>query len=187
MRVVGGSARGANLSSVPGDTTRPVLDRVKTSLFDILRPELPGMRVLDLFGGSGAVGIEALSQGAEHCTFIDITPAAVLVIRANLAHTKLQDRAEVREYDAFSYLRSTSKQFHLIYVAPPQFKSLWVQAIHDIAERPHLFLKDSERGCQVIAQVDPKEYEKLELSGLEETSARKYGNTLLVFFRVCKL
>ena len=80
MRVVGGSARGATLLLVPGDGTRPILDRVKTALFDILRPRISGAVMLDLFGGSGSVGIEALSQGAAHCTFIERGHKAVATI-----------------------------------------------------------------------------------------------------------
>ena len=87
MRVVAGSARGKKLSVVPGHGTRPILDRVKTSLFDVLRPRMPGMDMLDLFAGSGSVGIEALSQGAASCTFIDCGDKAIATIRKNLALT----------------------------------------------------------------------------------------------------
>src|SRR6516162_726825 len=124
MRVVGGSARGKNLLVVPGHGTRPILDRVKTSLFDILRPRLAGMDMLDLFAGSGSVGIEALSQGASSCTFIDLGPEAVATITKNLASTDLAGRSEVLRTDAFDYLRRTRKQFDLIFVAPPQYKDL---------------------------------------------------------------
>ena len=101
MRVVAGSARGKKLFVVPGQGTRPILDRVKTSLFDILRPRIPGMNMLDLFAGSGSVGIEALSQGAAHCTFIDLGHKAIATIKRNLASTGFSDRAEVRQADAF--------------------------------------------------------------------------------------
>src|SRR5262249_34429829 len=117
MRVVGGSARGKKLRVVPGRGTRPILDRVKTSLFDILRPRLSGMTVLDLFAGSGSVGIEALSQGAAHCTFIDLEYKAVATIKKNLAITEFSGRAEVRQANALAYLRGTSKRFDLIYIA----------------------------------------------------------------------
>jgi 16S rRNA (guanine(966)-N(2))-methyltransferase RsmD len=87
MRVIAGTAKGRKLLAVPGDGTRPILDRVKTPLFDILRPEIQGARVLDLFAGSGAVGIEALSQGAAHCTFLDLSRPAIDTIKANLETT----------------------------------------------------------------------------------------------------
>jgi 16S rRNA (guanine966-N2)-methyltransferase len=161
MRVIGGSAKGRLLKAVPGDGTRPILDRVKVPLFDILRPSLPGMRLLDLFAGTGSVGIEALSQGAESCVFLDTNAKAVQTIKHNLD------------------LRNSTKSFDLIYVAPPQYKGIWIEAMKHIAERPNLI---SENGI-VIVQIDPKEYEELSLSLLRETEQRKYGSTVLVFYR----
>lgn len=179
MRVIGGKAKGKSLLSVPGDSTRPILDRVKVPLFDMLRPEINDLRVLDLFAGSGAVGIEALSQGAGHCVFIDLEKKAIETIKANLDNCGLSSQADVREHDAFMYLKKAKSAFGLIYVAPPQYQNLWVLAVHAIGERPELV----ESGGQIIAQIDPKEYEPLSLTEFVETDQRKYGNTLLVFFR----
>lgn len=179
MRVVSGTARGTTLRPVPGDTTRPILDRVKTALFDVLRPSLAGTEILDLFGGSGSIGIEALSQGAAHCVFLDLEPRATKTIKENLSATRLAEKAEVRTTDAFTYLRNTSKSFDIIFVAPPQYKSLWIEAMHFISERPEITKGEG----LVVVQIDPKEYEKLELSSFEEYEQRKYGNTLLVFFK----
>lgn len=178
MRVIGGTAKGRSLQSVPGDSTRPILDRVKVPLFDVLRPHLAGISMLDLFGGSGAVGIEALSQGAGHCVFLDTNARAVATIKANLQTTGLVDKAEVRHTDAFIYLKNTNKTFDLIFVAPPQYKGLWIEAMRLIAERPHLV---SDHG-NIIVQIDPKEFEPLELLTFKEIQQRKYGNTLLVFY-----
>lgn len=178
MRVIGGTAKGRALKAVPGDSTRPILDRVKTPLFDILRPTIAGISVLDLFGGTGAVGIEALSQGAGHCVFLDTNARAVATIKDNLNTCGLSDRAEVRHTDAFIYLKNSTKSFDLIYVAPPQYEGIWIEAMRALAERPHLL---TDRG-NVIVQIDPKEYEALDLSTLHETARRKYGNTVLVFF-----
>jgi len=179
MRVIGGTAKGRPIKSVPGDSTRPILDRVKTPLFDILRPTLPGITMLDLFGGTGAVGIEALSQGAGHCVFLDLNARAVATIKDNLTTCELNDRAEVRHTDAFIYLKNTHKSFDLIYVAPPQYKGIWIEVLRTIAERPHLL---SPQGM-IIVQIDPKEYEPLDLQTLAEQSQRKYGNTVLVFLK----
>ena len=178
MRVVAGKAKGTNLESVPGDTTRPILDRVKTALFDVIRPRLANINMLDLFAGSGSVGIEALSQGANHCTFIDLSEQAIATITGNLKKTRLTDNATVRRSDAFAFIRKASRAFDLIYIAPPQYKSLWVEALHAIAERPELV---TENGF-IICQIDPREYEALALSDFKEVEQRKYGNTLLVFF-----
>ncbi|MCB0311247.1 MAG: 16S rRNA (guanine(966)-N(2))-methyltransferase RsmD, partial [Bdellovibrionales bacterium] len=165
MRVIGGCAKGRKLKAVPGESTRPILDRVKTPLFDVLRPKLAGAVVLDLFAGSGSVGIEALSQGAAKCIFLDTAKAAIETIRDNLEIVDLVKAAEVRHTDAFSYLRSTSKSFDLIYVAPPQYKNLWVEALQTIAERPQIL----RAGGTVVAQIDPKEYEILQLKELSES------------------
>jgi 16S rRNA (guanine(966)-N(2))-methyltransferase RsmD len=187
MRVVSGSEKGKRLSVVPGRGTRPIVDRVKTSLFDILRPRIAGMAVLDLFAGSGSVGIEALSQGAAACTFIELGHQAVAVVRKNLAATGLADRAEVLHTDAFGYLRTTPRQFDLIYVAPPQYKDLWEEAMRLIAARPELLRsppessEDDSNGL-VIVQIHPKEYRSLDLGEIRETRQKRYGNTLLVFY-----
>ena len=188
MRVVGGSARGMTLSVVPGKGTRPILDRVKTSLFDILRPRLAGQSMLDLFAGSGSVGIEALSQGAASCTFLDAGERAIATIRKNLAETGLSDRAEVRLIDAFAYLNETPRTFDLIYIAPPQYKGLWKRALLDLDRRPELLRgpgpepeEDDEAGLAIV-QIDPTEYEALELVALGEIRQKRYGNSLLVFF-----
>ena len=178
MRVIGGSAKGRVLKAVPGDSTRPILDRVKVPLFDILRPHIPNTKLLDLFGGTGQIGIEALSQGAAHCVFLDTNAKAVATIKENLETTHLSDKAEVRHTDAFIYLKNSSKSFDLIFVAPPQYKGLWIEAMRNIAERPHLL---SDTG-KIIVQIDPKEYESLDLGSLREDSQRKYGNTVFVFY-----
>ena len=178
MRVVGGLAKGKPLKSVKGDSTRPILDRVKVALFDILRPSINGVTVLDLFGGTGGIGIEALSQGASHCIFIDTNANAVQTIKDNLTTTGLADKAEVRHTDAFGYLRRAAKSFDLIFVAPPQYKGLWIEAMQTIAERPELVKLDGT----VVVQIDPKEYETLNLTHFELSDERKYGSTLLLFY-----
>lgn len=178
MRVISGSAKGRKLFAVPGDTTRPILDRVKTSLFDILRPSLIDKTFLDLFAGSGSVGIEALSQGAAACTFIDLEKQAVKTIERNLELTQLTNKARVINNDSFRFLKNARECFDIIYVAPPQYKALWVQAAHAIAERPNLI---TDRG-QLIFQIDPVEDETLNLSAFELTDQRTYGSTLIKFF-----
>ena len=179
MRVVSGTARGRVLKAVPGDTTRPILDRVKTALFDILRPELEGITMLDLFGGSGSVGIEALSQGAAFCYFLDISKNAVETIRENLKTTGFEAKAEVRNTDAFTFLRNTVKSFDLIYVAPPQYKGIWGDVMRFLGERPQLV----NDGGLVVVQIDPKEYEDIGLAAFDEEKRKRYGNTELIFYR----
>ncbi|MCB0338320.1 MAG: 16S rRNA (guanine(966)-N(2))-methyltransferase RsmD [Bdellovibrionales bacterium] len=178
MRVVSGKAKGRKLLSVPGTTTRPILDRVKTSLFDSLQPIIADISFLDLFAGSGAVGIEALSRGAKSCLFVDVERSAIQTIIKNLEATDLATQAQVRHTDAFKLLKSTKDSFDLIYIAPPQYKSLWVEAMHAIAERPEIL----RPGGLIICQIDPREYEKLDLMDLDEDKKKEIGNTLLAYY-----
>lgn len=177
--MVAGVARGMKLRSVPGDKTRPITDRAKVSLFNILRPNLPGAAFLDLFAGTGAVGIEALSQGAAFARFIDNQRAAMDTISANLASTKLGQGAHVLQSDSFAHLAGRpDRAFDYIFIAPPQYHDLWKKALGAIDAQPAWLVEDG----WAIAQINPSEYEKLELHNLEEFDQRRYGNVLLVFY-----
>ncbi len=178
MRIITGTAKGRKLLAVPGEETRPILDRVKTSLFSIIRPTLEASHWLDLFAGSGSVGLEALSEGAAHCIFTDISEKAYQTTKKNAELTNLAERAEVRRSDAFSYLKHCSKSFDFIYVDPPQFKGLWEQTLIAIAERPNLL---NQNGMLII-KMHPNEWEEQSLSALQLSRKERYGNSLLVFF-----
>lgn len=178
MRVISGSAKGRNLQSVPGDSTRPITDRVKEALFNILGADVVDAQFLDLFGGTGGVGIEALSRGAARVIFIEKNRKAQETIKANLLHTHLNDRAEIVRGDAFTYLAGPPRVFHYIYVAPPQYQRLWAHALELIDAQPAWLAEDGE----VIVQIHPKEYEAVPLVNFEEIEQRKYGSTWLVFY-----
>jgi 16S rRNA (guanine966-N2)-methyltransferase len=180
-RIIAGTARGTRLQDVPGDTTRPITDMVKGALFNILGLDVVDASFLDLFGGTGSVGIEALSRGATYARFIDLNRAAVTTIKANLARTRMQDQAQVVQGDAFAILKHRpDRTFDYIYIAPPQYKGMWQRAVKDLDEHPGWLQEDT----WVIVQIDPIEYEALTLTHLAEFEQRKYGNTLLVFFEV---
>ena len=178
MHVIAGKAKGRKLLAVPGDSTRPILNRVKTALFDTIRPYIEDIQFLDLFGGTGAIGIEALSQGAKYCIFTELNHKACETIIKNLETTQLSSQAQVIKTDAFAYLRKSDKSFDLIYVAPPQYKGLWIQALNEIDARPELI---NESG-QIIVQIDPREYKKLELKNFTEVRQKRHGNTLILFY-----
>ena len=186
MRVISGTAKGRRLQAVPGDTTRPITDRTKESLFNILGGFMMGARVLDLFARTGAVGIEALSRGAAEAVFIDKSPAALRTVHANLEHTRLADRAKVLRADAFKYLAGPIEApFDLIYVAPPQYKGLWAEVLYIVDARPAWLIDDPEQGSGiVVAQIHPREYQDLPLRTLTEYDQRKYGSTLLCFYEL---
>ena len=183
MRVISGSARGRKLKSPKSSETRPIMDRVKTALFDILAPEIMGMRVLDLFAGTGAVGIEALSRGAESATFIERSPEAWRLVRENLALTNLSDRAEVLRADAFAYLQQAAaigRKFDLVYIAPPQYVKMAAQALTQLDAAPL-----TEPDGLVIVQIHPQERAELDalaLRRLRRYDERRYGSTLLLFY-----
>ncbi|OGO09264.1 MAG: 16S rRNA (guanine(966)-N(2))-methyltransferase RsmD [Chloroflexi bacterium RBG_13_60_9] len=179
MRVISGSAKGRKLKSVPGPSTRPITDRGKVALFDILAPDVPDSLVLDLFAGTGGVGIEALSRGARRAVFVDIDPKSVTTIRENLKTTQLEDRASVIRSDSFRFLeRAEHEAFDLIYIAPPQYHGLWIKAL-EIIDRHQNWL--SPDGLAIV-QIDPKEIRDIPLAHIKEFDRRRYGNTLLWFF-----
>ena len=179
MRVIAGSAKGRKLESVPGDAVRPITDRAKEALFSILGDEVRDARVLDLFGGTGGVGIEALSRGAERVVFVERYKPALKVIGHNLQRTGLAEGAYVVRGDAFKYLRKQNiGPFDIIYVAPPQYKGLWLDALKLIDARPELL---TPRG-QVIVQINPTEYQEPELENLELFDTRTYGSVQLDFY-----
>ena len=132
MRVITGSARGRRLKEIEGLETRPTTDRVKEALFSVIQFDIEGRRVLDLFAGTGQLGIEALRRGAESAVFVEQRKDAVQAVRENLAVCGLSDRARVVSGDAMSYLKSGEK-FDLIFLDPPYASGLLEQALEEIA------------------------------------------------------
>jgi 16S rRNA (guanine(966)-N(2))-methyltransferase RsmD len=179
LRVIAGKAKGRKLKSVPGDTTRPITDRAKESLFNILAGDVIDSNWWDLFGGTGAVGIEALSRGASSVRFTDLNRAPIETIKFNVEHCGFKSQAEVRRADAFAALASKpDRKFEYIYIAPPQYKDMWSRAVELVDENVDWLSGDA----WVIAQIAPKEYNELALENLQEFERRKYGSTLLVFY-----
>lgn len=178
LRVIAGTAKGRRLKSVPGDTTRPVTDRVKEALFNILAGDVVDSTWWDLFGGTGAIGIEALSRGAAFIRFSDLNRLPVETIKANLATTGFSAQAEVRRGDAFAMLANPDRQFDYIYIAPPQYMEMWSKALQLVDEHPAWL----SEGAWVIVQIHPKEYHEVNLKNLEKFDEREYGSTLLIFY-----
>jgi 16S rRNA (guanine966-N2)-methyltransferase len=178
MRVIAGEAKGRRLKMVPGSSTRPVGERVKEALFAILGGLVVDALFLDLYAGTGSVGIEALSRGARGAVFVDQGRRAVATIKDNLAHTGLRDKAQVVRADVFAFLkRGGLEPFDLIYVAPPQYKELWAKTLRALDLTTLL-----ASGGVVVAQIHPKEYQELKLETLELTDQRRYGSTTLCFY-----
>lgn len=182
MRVISGQAKGRKLRSVPGDKTRPITDRVKQALFDVLGSDVMGSHFLDLFAGTGSVGIEALSRGAERAVFVERSAVAVRVIHHNLETTQLTDLARIVCADVFAFLSRPpvdEAPFDFVYVAPPQYRGLWADTLRalDVENSPQLFAESL-----VIVQIHPKEHTPLSLTNLALTDQRNYGSTSLYFY-----
>jgi len=182
LRVISGTAKGRRLKDVPGESTRPVTDRVKEALFDILAGDVVEAAWWDLFGGTGAIGIEALSRGAAFVRFSELKRLAVETICWNLQHTGFMERAEVRRGDAFAMLAAPpDRQFDYIYIAPPQYREMWSKSLLALEVNPDWLSEEA----WVVVQIHPREYQALALENLKEFEQRKYGSTLLVFYEKC--
>ena len=180
LRVISGTAKGRKLRDVPGDTTRPVTDMVKQALFNIIAGDVQDTAWWDLFGGTGAIGIEALSRGASFVRFSDMNRLPIETIKANLQVTGFTSQAEVRRGDAFAMLAAPpDRGFDYIYIAPPQYHQMWSKALLALDANPGWLAE----GAWIVVQIHPREYEQLELKVLEEFDQRKYGSTLLVFYQ----
>ncbi|MEO1162426.1 MAG: 16S rRNA (guanine(966)-N(2))-methyltransferase RsmD [Chloroflexota bacterium] len=178
-RVIAGIAKGHRLQMVPGDLTRPITDKAKESLFNIINQHIVDASVLDLFGGIGAVGIEALSRGASYVLFTEKNRMAVKTIHENLETTKLKDKADVQMIDAFDLLKNTPpRDFDFIYVAPPQYKGMWLDMLRALDNNPAWLTPHTT----VIVQIDPREQEDVLFNHLRDYDQRRYGKTLLWFF-----
>ena len=160
MRVITGSARGRHLKELTGMETRPTTDRVKEGMFSVLQFSLEGRRVLDLFAGTGQLGIEALSRGAGAAVFVDRRADAVRLIRENLKLTELTDRAQVIAGDSMEYLTTLRSRFDLIFLDPPYEAGLLEPALARIARfdilNPHgIIVAEAPAGRKLPALAAP--------------------------------
>ena len=179
IRVISGTAKGHKLLRVPDKGVRPIGDRVKEALFNIIGFDIAGSTFLDLFAGTGGVGIEALSRGAEHAVFIDNNRRSIETVRKNLTLTKLSSKASILHTDALALLtRTMERAFDFVYIAPPQYKGIWLKALIALDSNPELLNPDA----WIVAQIHPREDESVEFQNFWEFDRRKYGNSLLLFY-----
>ena len=178
MRIIAGSARGRRLVGPSSEGTRPLSDRAREALFNILGPGIRGERFLDLFAGTGAVGLEALSRGALSATFVEQGRDALGDVRANVKSLGFEDQGKVVAGDVFGFLARTREQFDVVFSGPPQWNDLWATTLQAIDGRDEV-LAD---GGLVVTQLDPSEDRgDPELTTLERVDSRSYGRTLLLF------
>lgn len=183
MRVISGSARGIKLVSQKGLNTRPTLDRVKEAMFNIIQFRVPNAKILDLFAGSGALGIEALSRGSNLAVFCDNNKEAYRTINKNIENTKLQNRSTILNKDyktALEQLYKEKNKFDIIFLDPPYRTEFALQAIKEIIKFD-LLTKD---GILILETNDANKNEEiLKIEGIEIFDQRKYGKVILIFVR----
>lgn len=180
MRIISGTSRGSRLVTLEGTETRPTLDRVKEPLFSIIQMHIKDARVLDLFAGSGALGLEALSRGAKSAVFSDISEKAINVIKQNAEKTKLAEKAVVFKgsyEDILKQMKNENKEFDLIFLDPPYKSGLLEDAIKKILEY-NLLVKE---GIIIVETDMESELQKLQNIGLYIKDIRKYGRVILLF------
>ena len=181
MRVISGTAKGKKLNSLEGLETRPTLDRVKEAVFNIIQFDIKDSVVLDLFSGSGALGIEALSRGAKEAILCDASSKAIKIINKNLEETRLKDKAKVINTDYLVTLsKIKDKKFDIIFLDPP-YKSDYVEKSIEYISKYNLL---AENGIIIVETNDENKIDKINAKkDLEVYDTRKYGIAIIIFIR----
>ena len=178
MRVIAGTARSVPLLTRDGLDTRPTTDRVKESEFNIIQFDIEGRTVLDLFGGSGQLGIECLSRGAKEAVIVDESSEAIRIIKENLRRTKLTEKAQVIQADYLSYLANCTKHFQLIFLDPPYKENFLENALKRISEIDIL-----SSGGIILCEHPSDKTVFADYPGLNRGRSYRYGKTALTVFR----
>lgn len=189
MRVISGKARGTKLNSIESMTTRPTLDRVKESLFNILQENINGKEILDLFAGSGALGIEALSRNAKNVVFCDNNKQAIQMIRTNLEKTRLIDKAEIINMDykkCIELLNTKGNKFDLIFLDPPYKDDIGIDAVkliikNNIINNKGIIVIETDEVNRDLKELNDAMTNKLK--NIEIFDQRKYGRANLIFLK----
>ena len=178
MRVVAGCARGTALKTPDGMATRPTADRVKEAMFSIIQNDIPLAKVLDLFGGTGQLGIEALSRGAASAVFVDESDRACRLIRENLKRTKFETNSKVIRSDYLNYLKNTIEKFDIILLDPPYGEVFLEKSLKMITEIDIL-----QSGGIIVTERPLGKELSCDFPGYSRSKEYKYGKTLLTLFR----
>ncbi len=184
MRIVSGTARGTKLFTLEGKTTRPTLDRVKESLFNIIQNEIPNSKFLDLFSGSGAIGLEAASRGAQKVILCDKSKDAINIIKKNIEKTHLSNKVELYNID-FKQLLNTkiNEKINLIYIDPPYNSDFAIKSLEIIVNKDFV---DSKSTIIIETDNEKKILQELQNLKVEITDIRKYGRVILIFLKIRK-
>ena len=177
MRVITGSAKGKRLKELPGMDTRPTTDRVKEGLFNIIQFDIEGRRVLDLFAGTGQLGIECLSRGAADCDFVDAAPSAMRIVKENVSACRLEDRAAFHQKDFSAFLNTARGKYDIVFLDPPYASGSLERALERIA------VIDIVSGNGIIVCETPADHVLPDLPGLEKSGDYRYGKIKLTLYR----
>jgi 16S rRNA (guanine(966)-N(2))-methyltransferase RsmD len=181
MRIISGIAKGRKILSPEGMNTRPTLDRIKESIFNIIQHKVVGARALDVFAGTGSLGLEAASRGASECYLIDKGETTFKYLRQNVDNLKFNDKCKCFNIDSYTALKEFGMKglvFDLIFVDPPYLKEMIPPAVEIISEK-NLLAKDG----LIVAKIDSSEKLYTGNEAIELFDHRKYGNTTVCFYR----
>ena len=178
MRVISGKARGVNLKTPDGLQTRPTADRVKEAVFSILQFDLPGTKVLDLFGGTGQLGIEAISRGANSAVFVDASDKACILIKENLRRCKMENEGRVIRCDYLEFLERNRESFDIVLLDPPYAEVFLENALNKISEIDIL-----KSGGIIVAERPVEKPFGVNLPGFSRSKDYKYGKTIITVYR----
>ena len=182
MRLISGTARGTKLYTLEGKTTRPTLDRVKESLFNIIQNEVINSNFLDIFSGSGAIGLEAASRGAKKVILCDKSKEAINIINKNIEKTHLKEKIELYNLDYETLLKNKiTEKMDIIYIDPPYNSDFAVKSVEYIINK-----KIADENTNIIIETDNEENILEQLKKIEITDKRKYGRATLIFIKIRK-
>ena len=176
MRVITGSARGVRMETLEGEATRPTADRVKQALFNSIQFDIEGRAVLDVFAGSGQLGIEALSRGADNCIFLESNPDAITVIGKNLRAAKLFQKATVLTVDALAFCRRTNDTFDIVFMDPPYASNYVEELLPVLAPKMNV-------GGTIICETNAEKQLPERVEDFVIARSQKYGNTRLWIYK----
>ena len=182
MRVISGKVRGLKLDTPKNDDVRPTTDRVKESLFNIINPYVIDSNVLDLFAGTGSLGIECLSRGALSATFVDVSKDSINIVKSNVKKARVENESTILNLDfktAIDRLNVQNKKFDIIFMDPPYYKNMFIDALSNIDNSNLL----SEDGI-IVVEHDTKDKFIDKIGRLEKIKEKKYGNTTLTFYKL---
>ena len=181
MRIISGIARGTKLYTLEGENTRPTLDRIKESLFNIIQPKIKDSIVLDLFSGSGALALESISRGARKAILCDKSINAINIIKKNIEKTHSQDKVEIVYGDYEKCLNNINDKIDIIFIDPPYKLNIAVKALKIIIEKNIL----SDNGLVILETDDEKrEIEQInKINEINVTDLRRYGRVKLIFLK----